>query len=73
MEEEGHNVEVTYKVRKDGSGVGVFLNDLPVMLLPAEHFYEFAKLTVQAAKELKQYNNDKLVPIQALALGFSMN
>jgi len=73
MEEEGYNVEVTYKVQKDGSGVGIFLNDMPILLLPPEHFYEFTKLTVQAARELKKTEKEQLVVANNLALGFSLN
>ena len=71
--EEGTNVEVTYKIQKDGSGVGVFLNDYPILMLPPEEFYEYAKLTVQAAREMKRYEQEKLAPMSALALGISMN
>lgn len=71
--QEGYNVEVTYKVQKDGSGVGVFLNDLPILMLPPEEFYNYTNLTVQAAREMKRYEQEKLAPISNLALGISMN
>jgi len=71
--QESTNVEVKYKIQKDGSGVAVFLNDLPILLLPPEHFYNFTKLTLQVARELKKYEREQLVPAEDLALGFSKN
>ena len=67
------NVEVTYRIQKDGSGVGVYLNDLPILLLPPSEFYEYANLTIQAAREMKRYEREQLAPISDLALGISMN
>ena len=71
--EAGYEVEVTYKIQKDGSGVGVFLNDLPILLLPPNEFYNYTNLTVQAAREMKHYEKEQLVPISDFALGFSLN
>ena len=70
MQEE-HNVEVTYRIEKDGSGVGVFLNDYPILLLPPNDFHEYTRLTVQADKELRKYEQES--PVANLALGFSNN
>ena len=69
--EEGYNVEVTYKIQKDGSGVGVFLNDLPILLLPPREFYDFTKLTIQAARELERC--ERQPQATGLATGFSLN
>jgi len=71
--DEGHLVQVTYKIKKDGSGVGVFLNDLPILLLPTEHFHEFAKLTAQADNELRQFENQPFGSVNDFALGFNPN
>lgn len=68
--QEGHNIEVTYRIQKDGSGVGVYLNDYPILLLPPSEFHEYTKLTIQADKELQRYEQE---PAPKLALGFSIN